>query len=95
MQYFQFQPADYEFLFVFCNEDFIAGFCLRAKNNGSTGFSREFEVAAYKISVKMGFKNIFDGRIPFCGQVNIGLYVPNWVDDRCFAIILNIIRGFA
>ncbi len=58
---------------------------------GSLG---QIKMAAYKISMKMGFENILDRRLPLPGKIQINIDIPQRVDDRRFTFTLNIICRF-
>ena len=51
-------------------------------------------MAAYKISMKMCFKNIFDTGISFFGQLNIFFNIPQGINNGNFAFTFNIISCF-
>jgi len=66
----------------------------RPENNGSPGFIRQIQVSAYKICMKMCFKNIFDRSPVAVGFINIGLGFTKGINDGGFPIAFNVIRGF-
>ena len=51
----------------------------------------EVQMTAYKICVKMGFKNIFDRGLPPFRKIQVNLDVPKRIDDRRFAFALDIV----
>src|SRR4051812_23200726 len=51
-------------------------------------------MAAYKISMKMCFKNIFNGSISFPGKLHVGFNISKRVNNGCFSIAFNKISSF-
>jgi thiol-disulfide isomerase/thioredoxin len=62
------------------------------KYNFGSGSVRQFSVAAYKVCVKMRFKNPSDLQALSRSLVDVLINVPLWVNDNCFAFRTNEIR---
>src|SRR5690242_10276602 len=60
-----------------------------------TGRLAKVDMAAYKISMEMCFKDVFDLRIPFFRQFQIGINIPERIYNSCFTITFNVIGSFA
>ena len=66
-------------------------FCIWTKNNSCSSFFSQINMSRYKICMYMSFKNKFDLSTIFLRSLNIGLRFSKGVNNRCFAVRLNII----
>src|SRR5258707_2946693 len=68
--------------------------CFRTVNNGSAGCLCQVQVPGDKVSMKMGFKYIFDSGVPFFCKPKVSVDVAQGVDDSRFPFAINVIRCF-
>src|SRR4030095_4656402 len=87
--------SQFENLSIFRNMNRKIGFGIRTKNDWSAGYLAEVDMSAQDIGVKMCFEYIFNRCLPFSGQVNIFVDVPQRIDHCRFAITFNIVGGLA
>jgi hypothetical protein len=69
--------------------------CKWTEDDWSAGGLRQVKMAAHKISVKMGFKNVLDGCLSLPGKIQIYIYIPQGVNNRRFTATLDIVCRFA
>ena len=93
MDHFYRCMAHFKQFSVFGNDGRVAGFGSWTKHHLGAGFFNQVEVPAYKVGMKVCFKNIFDRCIVFGSPVNVWLYFPQGVKNGGFAIAFNIIRS--
>src|SRR5688572_31122600 len=70
-------------------------FCFWPINNWGTGHISKIKMTAYKISMKVRFKNVLDLCFAFIGKKKVFIDVAKRVNDGRFAIAFNIISSFA
>src|SRR5262245_47260785 len=64
-------------------------------HDGRSGGPTQIQVAAHEVGMEMSFEDILDRRIALIGQFEIDIDVPQWINDGCFTLAFDIIRGFA
>src|SRR5687768_14642883 len=95
VQYFNCYLANRKFFTILCYMHWK--FCYSIwpiHDRGACNISK-INMPAYKISMEMGFKNVFDLCFALIGKMKIFIDVTERVNNCCFAITLNIISSFA
>ena len=87
--------ANLKFLAIFCNMGWKFCNCFRAVNNWRISDLAKVNMAAYKIGMKMSFKNIADGCFSFIGEIKIYVDVTQGVNNCRFSIAFDIVGCLA
>ena len=69
-------------------------FCFGSIYYGCTGSFSKINMTAYKVSMKMRFKNIFNRGFSFSCQIKINFYITQRINNSSLAITFHIISGF-
>src|SRR5580658_4488033 len=66
--------------------------CMRTIDDGCTRNLGQVQMTAYKIRVKMRFKNVLDGCLSLLRKIQVYIHITQRIDDSRFAITFDIIR---
>ena len=91
VQNFDRQLSDSESLTVFCHVHREFGIGTGPVYDRGTRSLAQVNMTAYKVGVKMSFKNVFDPGLSFIGQRQVRINITEWVDDSRFSVAFNII----
>src|SRR5450631_1196701 len=94
MQHLYAYFTQFEDLTVCCNGYRVACFSFWTVNNRSACFFTQVYMTTYKISMKMGLKNIFDMVFSFIQEGNVLIGIAKRIDYCCFPITFYIISRF-
>ena len=87
--------AKFKIFTVFRKMDGKICFGIRTVDNIRTGCLVKVEVTAYKICVKMCFKNVLYGGFLLGGKVKVFFNISEGVDYGGFSVAFDIVRSFA
>src|SRR5262245_6454295 len=86
--------AQFEFFTIFCYMNRETGFGLRTINNRCTRCLAQVKVATDKISMEMGFKNIFDRCLTFVSQLKVNVDISKGIYNSGYAFTFNVVCSF-
>jgi hypothetical protein len=70
------------------------GLCTRSKDDRRTRGLGQIQMAAHKISMEVGFEDVFDLYLSLFCQPEVDIDIPKWVNDRSFPFTVNEIGRF-
>jgi len=94
MQYFYSTVAQMKQLSVFSFVNGETGFRIRTIDDRCAGYFCQVKMPAHKIGMEMSFENVFDLRLAFFCQLEVGIDVPERVYNCRLSFAVDIISRF-